>query len=181
VLHDEPNEEMTSFVMREVMLSHLLLWGNSYSQIIRNGRNHIVGLYPLLPDRMEVDRNSVGILTYTYTTAEGRTVRLAPDEVLHIPGLGFDGVMGYSPIALEKSAIGLGIAAEEYGSKFFANGATQINFRPGRTHAFGSQPAFYRAGSLEVSGESWNEVSAVHGCSFPLETGCRFGNEPLPP
>ena len=124
VLHDEPNEEMTSFVMREVMLSHLLLWGNSYSQIIRNGRNHLIGLYPLLPDRMEVDRNSVGNLIYSYTTTEGRAVQLAPEEVLHISGLGFDGVMGYSPIALEKSAIGLGIAAEEYGSKFFANGAT---------------------------------------------------------
>ena len=124
VLHDEPNEEMTSFVMREVILSHLLLWGNSYTQIIRNGCNHIVGLYPLLPDRMEVDRNNVGNLIYSYTTTEGRTVQLAPEEVLHIPGLGFDGVMGYSPIALEKSAIGLGIAAEEYGSKFFANGAT---------------------------------------------------------
>jgi HK97 family phage portal protein len=124
LLHDEPNTEMTSFVMREVMLSHLLLWGNSYSQIIRNGRNHVVGLYPLLPDRMEVDRDSAGTLAYTYTNTEGRTIRLAPEEVLHIPGLGFDGVMGYSPIALEKSAIGLGIAAEEYGSKFFANGAT---------------------------------------------------------
>ena len=124
VLHDEPNEEMTSFIMREVMLSHLLLWGNSYNQIIRSGRNHIVGLYPLLPDRLEVDRNSAGNIIYSYTTTEGRTVQLAPEEVLHIPGLGFDGVMGYSPIALEKSAIGLGIAAEEYGSKFFANGAT---------------------------------------------------------
>ena len=124
LLHDEPNAEMTSFVMREVMLSHLLLWGNSYSQIIRNGRNHIVGLYPLLPDRIEVDRNNACALTYAYTTSEGRTVRLEPEEVLHIPGLGFDGVMGYSPIALEKNAIGLGIAAEEYGSKFFSNGAT---------------------------------------------------------
>ena len=123
LLHDEPNPEMTSFVWRETMLSHLLLWGNSYCQIIRNGRNGIVGLYPLLPDHMEVDRDSKGRLTYTYTTGEGRIVRLAPEEVLHIPGLGFDGVMGYSPIALEKSAVGLSIAAEEYGSKFFGNGA----------------------------------------------------------
>ena len=72
---------------------------------------------------MEVDRDSRGKLTYTYTTSEGRMVRLAPTDVLHIPGLGFDGVMGYSPIALEKSAVGLSIAAEEYGSKFFGNGA----------------------------------------------------------
>ena len=123
LLHDEPNPEMTSFIWRETMLSHLLLWGNSYSQIIRTGRNGIVGLYPLLPDHMNVDRNSKGVLTYTYTTSDGKTVQLDPDDVLHIPGLGFDGVVGYSPIALEKNAIGLGIAAEEYGSKFFQNGA----------------------------------------------------------
>ena len=123
LLHDEPNTEMTSFVWREVMLSHLLLYGNSYCQIIRSGRSRIVGLYPLLPDHMSVDRDSKGKLTYTYTTSEGRMVLLAPEDVLHIPGLSFDGVMGYSPIALEKAAIGLGIAAEEYGSKFFQNGA----------------------------------------------------------
>ena len=123
LLHDEPNPEMTSFVWRETLLSHLLLWGNAYCQILRTGRNGIVGLYPLLPDHMEVDRDSRGQLTYTYTTGEGRIVRLDPAEVLHIPGLGFDGVVGYSPIALEKSAVGLSIAAEEYGSKFFGNGA----------------------------------------------------------
>ena len=123
LLHDEPNAEMTSFVWRETMLSHLLLYGNSYCQIIRSGRGRLVGLYPLLPDRMTVDRDSRGKLTYTYTTSDGKIAHLAPEDVLHIPGLGFDGVMGYSPIALEKAAIGLGIAAEEYGSKFFANGA----------------------------------------------------------
>ena len=123
LLHDEPNAEMTSFVWRETMLSHLLLWGNAYCQIIRTGRNKIDSIYPLIPDQMEVDRDSRGNLTYTYTTSEGKTYVLMPEDVLHIPGLGFDGVVGYSPIALEKSAIGLGIAAEEYGSKFFSNGA----------------------------------------------------------
>ena len=123
LLHDEPNPEMTSFVWRETVLSHLLLWGNSYSQIIRSGKTSILGLYPLLPDRMEVDRDTAGKLTYKYTTTEGASVQLKPEDVLHIPGLGFDGIMGYSPIALEKNAIGLGIAAEEYGSNFFKNGA----------------------------------------------------------
>ena len=122
LLHDEPNPEMTSFVMRETMLTHLLLWGNSYSQIIRSGRNKIVSLYPLLPDHMDVDRDSAGRLVYTYTDRDGQQVKLKPEDVLHIPGLGFDGIMGYSPIALEKNAIGLGIAAEEYGSRFFQNG-----------------------------------------------------------
>lgn len=126
LLHDEPNHEMTSFIWRETMLTHLLLWGNSYTQIVRSGRNGIIELYPLLPDQMTVDRASNGDLTYEYTTSSGQTVTLRKEDVLHIPGLGFDGVMGYSPIAMEKNAIGLGIAAEEYGAKFFANGA-----RPG--------------------------------------------------
>ena len=104
---------MTSFVFREVMLAHLLLYGNSYSQIIRSGKNTVVGLYPLLPDHMDVDRDSKGNLTYTYTTSDGKTVVIKPQDILHIPGLGFDGIIGYSPIALEKNAIGLGIASEE--------------------------------------------------------------------
>ena len=123
LIHDESNKEMTSFILRETMLAHLLLYGNAYCQIIRTGRDKIDSLYPLLPDKMEVDRDAGGLLTYTYTTSDGKRWRLEPRDVLHIPGLGFDGVMGYSPIALEKSAIGLGIAAEEYGSKFFSNGA----------------------------------------------------------
>ena len=123
LLHDEPNPEMTSFVWREAMLTHLLLWGNSFSQVLRAGRGSIVGLYPLLPDHMEVDRDDKGNLTYTYSTANGQTVKLRPEDVLHIPGLGFDGIMGYSPIAVERNAVGLAIASEEYGSKFFGNGA----------------------------------------------------------
>ena len=123
LIHDEPNSEMTSFILRETMLSHLLLYGNAYCQIIRTGRDKVASLYPLLPDHMEVDRDVSGRLTYTYTTSDGKRWLLDSRDVLHIPGLGFDGIMGYSPIALEKSAIGLGIAAEEYGSKFFSNGA----------------------------------------------------------
>lgn len=56
-------------------------------------------------------------------TNKGSSVKLKPEDVLHVPGLSFDGLVGYSPIAMAKNAIGLGIAAEEYGSKFYANGA----------------------------------------------------------
>ena len=130
LLHDEPNPEMSSFVFRETLMTHLLLWGNAYAQIIRNGRGEVIALYPLMPDRMAVDREVNGQLYYEYTTSaddaptvKGSIVRLKPSEVLHIPGLGFDGLVGYSPIAMAKNAIGLAIATEEYGSKFFANGA----------------------------------------------------------
>lgn len=130
LLHDEPNPEMTSFLFRETAMCHLLLFGNSYSQIIRNGKGEIIALYPLMPDRMEVNRDEKGQLYYQYQlmqddapTMKGQTVLLKPSDVLHIPGLGFDGLVGYSPIAMAKNAIGLAIAAEEYGAKFYANGA----------------------------------------------------------
>ena len=130
LLHDEPNPEMTSFVFRETLMTHLLLWGNAYSQIIRNGKGEIMALYPLMPDRMRVDRDENGQLFYEYTvstddahTMKGSTVKLKPSDVLHIPGLGFDGLVGYSPIAMAKNAIGMAISCEEFGAKFFANGA----------------------------------------------------------
>ena len=66
LLHDEPNPEMSSFVFRETLMTHLLLWGNAYAQIIRNGKNEIVALYPLMPNKMSVDRDEDGRLYYTY-------------------------------------------------------------------------------------------------------------------
>lgn len=130
LLHDEPNPEMSSFVFRETLMTHLLLWGNAYAQVIRNGRNEVVALYPLMPNKMTVDRDEHGQLYYEYQrsndeapTLKGSTVVLKPSDVLHIPGLGFDGLVGYSPIAMAKNAIGMAIACEEYGAKFFANGA----------------------------------------------------------
>ncbi len=130
LLHDEPNPEMTSFVFRETLMTHLLLWGNAYAQVIRNGKGEVIALYPLMPNRMQVNRNEKGQLYYQYNTSsddaptmEGSTVVLMPEDVLHIPGLGFDGLVGYSPIAMAKNAIGLAMATEEYGAKFFANGA----------------------------------------------------------
>lgn len=104
-------------------MAHLLLWGNSYSQIIRDGHGQVLSLYPLLPENMLVDRDESGNLAYTYSK-DGTEYPLRTEDVLHIPGLGFDGVVGHSPIALEKTAIGLGLAVEEFGSKFFSNGAT---------------------------------------------------------
>lgn len=132
LLHDEPNPEMTSFIFRETLMSHLLLWGNAYAQIIRNGKGEVVGLYPLMPDRMQVDRNETGNLVYTYTKYYDEVgakhafeqITLPAYQVLHIPGLGYDGLIGYSPIAMARNAIGMSMAAEDFGATFFANGAT---------------------------------------------------------
>lgn len=122
LLANSPNPEMTSFVFSETLMSHLLLWGNSYSQIVRDGRGKIVSVYPLLPDKMNVKRSEKGELYYEYLK-DGKVHILRKEEVLHIPGLGFDGLIGYSPIAMAKDAIGMSLATEEYGAKFFPDGA----------------------------------------------------------
>ena len=131
LLHDEPNPDMTSFVFRETLMSHLLIWGNAYSQILRDRSGQAIGLYPLLPDQMSVHRSEKGKLYYVYNRyeednpnfQEKGSIVLSQEEVLHIPGLGFDGLIGYSPIALAKNAVGMTLACEEYGASFFGNGA----------------------------------------------------------
>ena len=173
LLSDSPNPEMTSFVFRETLMGHLLLWGNSYSQIIRDGNGKVIALYPLLPDKMKVQRSDKGEIYYLYTS-EGKEHLLRNTEILHIPGLGFDGLIGYSPIAMAKNAIGMAIATEEYGAKFFANGAN-----PG--------------GVLEHPGvvkdphrirDSWNQVyqgtSNAHRVAV-LEEGMKFSPIGIPP
>ena len=131
LLHDEPNPDMTSFVFRETLMSHILIWGNAYSQILRDRSGQVIGLYPLLPDQMSVHRSEKGKLYYVYNRyeednpnfQEKGSIVLSQEEVLHIPGLGFDGLIGYSPIALAKNAVGMTLACEEYGASFFGNGA----------------------------------------------------------
>ena len=70
LLHDEPNPEMSSFVFRETLMTHLLLWGNAYAQIIRNGKGEVVALYPLMPNKMTVSRDENGQLYYTYQKSQ---------------------------------------------------------------------------------------------------------------
>ncbi|HEM3553286.1 phage portal protein [Streptococcus suis] len=131
LLHDEPNPEMSSFVFRETLMTHLLIWGNAYVQIIRDRSGQVISLYPLLPDKMSVHRDESGKLYYKYKRQseenpnfkEKGDAILKAEDVLHVPGLGFDGLIGYSPIALAKNAIGMTLATENYGASFFKNGA----------------------------------------------------------
>lgn len=182
LLAEEPNSEMTSFVFRETLMGHLLLWGNAYAQIIRDGRGRVIALYPLLPNKVAVDRTTKGEIYYIYTRSEGDSptlsgfsqIYLRSDEVLHIPGLGFDGLVGYSPIAMAKNAVGMAIATEEYGAKFFANGANPggVLEHPGVV----KDPARIR--------ESWNSVyqgsTNAHRVAV-LEEGMKFQSIGIPP
>ncbi|MGI6713250.1 MAG: phage portal protein [Bacillota bacterium] len=174
LLHDEPNREMTSFVFRETLMSHLLLWGNAYAQIIRDGRGFPITLYPLLPDRMAVDRNESGELVYTYQSDKGQ-VKLRRENVLHIPGLGFDGLIGYSPIAMAKNAVGLALATEDYGATFFANGAN-----PGGVLEHPSVIKPEQADRLRESWQSQFGGANAHKVAV-LEEGLKFHQMSIPP
>ena len=182
LLHDEPNSEMTSFVFRETLMSHLLLWGNAYAQVVRNGRGQVIALYPLLPSKMDVSRAANGELLYTYyrdfdesgIKPEGGYVTLRKDEVLHIPGLGFDGLIGYSPIAMSKNAIGMSLATEEYGASFFANGAN-----PGGVL---EHPGVIK--DIQRVKDSWNTAYQGSGNAHKiavLEEGMKFQAIGIPP
>ena len=182
LLHDEPNPEMTSFVFRETLMSHLLIWGNAYAQIIRDGAGRVIGLYPLLPDKMDVQRDDRGNIYYVYSRnsdenpmfKEYGDIRLKAEDVLHIPGLGFDGLIGYSPIAMAKNAVGMTLACEEYGASFFANGANPggVLEHPGVL----KDPSKVR--------ESWNSVyrgvNNAHKIAV-LEEGMKYQQIGIPP
>ena len=182
LLHNEPNTEMTSFVFRETLMSHLLIWGNAYAQIIRDGAGRVLALYPLLPNKVDVQRDEKGEMYYVYNRSseenpnfkEYGSIILKKEDVLHIPGLGFDGLIGYSPIAMAKNAIGMTLACEEYGASFFANGAN-----PGGV--------LEHPGVLKDPGkirESWNAVyrgtNNAHKIAV-LEEGMKYQQIGIPP
>lgn len=128
LLHDQPNPEMTSFTLRETMMGHVATWGNAYAEIEFNQAGGINALWPLRPDRMQVKREN-GRLQYLYRLPDkvgGQTATLDMEQVLHLRGLGGNGIIGYSPVQLARQAVGLAMAAEEFGARFFGNDA-----RPG--------------------------------------------------
>jgi HK97 family phage portal protein len=121
LLNDEPNDEMDASTFRETLQGHVLTWGNGYAEIVRDGADRPVALYPLSPDLVRPKRAN-GVLLYEVTKDGGGTKTLTADNVLHIYGLGYDGLVGYSPIRIARQSIGLGMAAEEFGARFFGNG-----------------------------------------------------------
>jgi HK97 family phage portal protein len=122
-LHDLPNEEHTALEFRQFQMASLLLRGNSYSYIDRSGGGDVLQLWPLRPNRVTVERVG-GQLFYHWAplTAPERT--FPRSQIHHIRGLSTNGITGLSPISLAAEAVGLGLAAEEFGARFFSNDAT---------------------------------------------------------
>lgn len=122
ILHLQPNEEMTSFSFRETMMLHLLFWGNFYAEIVENRAGQVIALWPLLPWKMTVFRGDNYQLKYSYRLPDNTDTIIPKDKVLHIPGMSFDGLVGKSLISCAREAIGLGLALEEFGARFFKQG-----------------------------------------------------------
>lgn len=183
LLRDLPNPEVTSIELRMWMQGHLATWGNAYGQIIKSRSGQVLELWPMRPDRVTVYRQNDGWLWYYYSpdVLEEPDIRNIDnwyrfDEILHLRGLGFDGVMGYNPIRLMANALMLAKGSENFGTKFFENGA-----RPGvvLTHpAKLSQPAYER---LRNSWESRHQgLENAHRVAI-LEEGMGIEQIGIPP
>lgn len=123
LLHNAPNKEMTSYSWRESAQGHLLLWGNHYSlKNIENFTGRVESITPLdNPGAVEVKKDK-GKIVYRWTDASGEKHSATRDRVFHIPGFGFNGLVGQSMIGIAREAIGLGMAAEEFSSRFYGQG-----------------------------------------------------------
>lgn len=124
ILHDQFNPMMTAQVGREVMAAHVLTWGNCYAEKQRDKLGNIVALWPIPPNRVTPEMreiNGQNQLVYRIWV-DSKEVILTRDNILHIPGLGFDGLTGYSVVAMARKSIGLGMAMETFGSRFFGAG-----------------------------------------------------------
>lgn len=176
LLHDAPNPEMSSMNFREVLMSHVALWGNAYAWIdwdFVKGRPN--SLWPLAPNKMKVKREA-GVLRYHYTLPDGEERVFDAFSIFHVPGLGFDGLTGYSPIHMAREAIGLSLATEEFGARFFGNGA-----QPGGVL---EHPGTLGDTAQENLRKSWNKshqgLSNQHRIAI-LEEGMKYHQVGIPP
>lgn len=124
LLHSLANPECTSYNFRLIMMVNLLLTGNAYAEIVRNGAGHITELWPISSSRVNIRRNfATNEIFYDVYTLDGKLRTLYPEKMFHLQWIGTENFDSFKPVALAREAIGLSIATEEFGSRFFSNGA----------------------------------------------------------
>jgi HK97 family phage portal protein len=121
LLHDQPNYDMTAVVFWECMCACLLLWGNAYARIFRNGQAQIVAITPIKPDRIKATRRGDGTIIYT-VTSYGQNEDVPETEIMHVKGFSLDGMIGLSPVSQARETLGLAMAAEKAAASLFRNG-----------------------------------------------------------
>lgn len=176
LLLNAPNPEMTSVELIETLCAHVLLYGNAYCEVVRNGAGQVKALWPLLPHQTHPARNARNELVYETRLPDGSTARLRAERVLHIRGLGYDGLVGYSPIALHREALGLAVAAQEFGARFFSNDS-----RPGGILVHPGKLSQEAANRLKLSWEAAHAGLANKHRVAILEEGMKWEAIGIPP
>lgn len=126
-LNEQANDEMSSATAWEMVVAGKLFYGDGFAEWLRPSpvSSRVIGMQPLHPLRVDPFRDSEGNLLYRYQPERGPMRVLFPDDVLHIPSLGFDGLCSPSPITYAaREAIGAALAGQSYSSRFFSQGAT---------------------------------------------------------
>lgn len=179
LLNRRPNPRMTAFTFRKTKMMHTLLWGNGYSEVQRSQGGEPRALWLALPDRTTPQLLQDGRLLYqTESTRPGRMDSggtLEPPDMLHVPAMGFDGVIGYSPVAVERQTMGLAKAMEEFGSRFFSNDA--------KSGGFLKYPGKLSPEAIKRIRESWDQQSGLDQAHRPkvLEEGMEWTSTTIPP
>jgi HK97 family phage portal protein len=175
VLHDAPNDEMTSFQWRETSMMHKLLWGNAYSEIITDGAGRVRELWPLLPQSMTPKRDRGNELIYEYRDPLGTPITYSKEQIYHVPGLSMNGLVGMTMIGIFRESVGLGMVLNRHGSRVFENGARAggVLESPGQM----SEPAYNRLKS-SFNAEYVGVENA--GKTILLEEGTKFNPLTMP-
>ena len=173
LLHDEPNPEMTSLQWREASMAHLLLHGNSYTEIVRDLEGNAVELWPIDPTMVAPKRTDSGELYYELNRGKNF---ITAGNMLHIPGLSFDGISGVSPITLARQSLGLSMAIEQFGAGYFGRGA-----RPGGVLTFPGQLSPEARQNLRRSFEELHAGGANSHRVALLEAGLKWEAIGVPP
>jgi len=171
LLAETPNSLSSSFTFREAMASNLVLHGNAYAKIELNAAGRPVALYPLNPDKVEVkviDGEKVYVFDQKHTYLDY--------EMLHFVGLSFNGLTGKSPLAVAREAVAIGLSAQEYGARFYSNGAN--------TGGVITAPGRLNTEVIKRLKDSWNRANSgnsnAHGTAI-LEEGMKYEKIGLDP
>lgn len=125
ILHDIPNPECSSFQFRQIMMVNALLCGSAKAEIQRDSSGNVVALWPIPSRNIMTTRNSkTKEIVYLVHNPDGSETPLYPEQVFDLPGMGFNNVKTFNPVQLAREAIGLGLATEEFGARFFGQGTT---------------------------------------------------------
>lgn len=178
LLHDAPNPEMSSVTFRRTLQAHALTWGNGYAEIERDTVGRPKYVWPITPDRVEPFRDDkTKQLLYRVSNENAKQTIISPTDMIHVPGLGWDGVQGYGAIAKARESVALGLAAEKFGGTFYGNGSTfgGVIRHPTRFATLDSRNNFEKSLRNRHKG-----VERAHGLLL-LEEGMEYAQIGIPP